>query len=233
MLKVELAAAGNTFSSWELAVPEIAGMGFRGIELDDAKKLLNPSGLARLLGGFLMRVACFDFVRPVGADVDAILHGLQMTGANRVTLRAEAHADAASLEQAVKALAEKALPLGLHPSACTAALGLEGTAKFCEAVDEDTCGLVADSGRLVRAGLDGKEFVKSFSARVDYVRLADLSAEGNPVALGAGCTDLEGFVKVLHAVNYFGWLTVAGPDFESLKTSREFFREKLGVYSRL
>jgi len=236
MLKVELAVSGDVLSqrSFELAVPEIATMGFRGIELAEPKRLADPGELARLLNGYLMRVACYDFgTAPDGGDVEGTLHALQKTGANRVLVRAGPRMSARSLAQAVEALAEKALSVGLHPSACTAALGVEGTEEFCAAVGKETCGVAADAAALTRAGIDGREFIEKFSARIDYVRLADLAADGTPVALGAGRADVAGFVDALNAANYFGWLTVVSADFNSLRTSREFFQRKLGVYSRM
>jgi len=234
MLKVEPAVAGHIFTGrlLETVLPEVSQMGFRGIEFSDMGVLSNPAEVHRILSSFMMRFTCFIFDWPIPENSDAIMAALQRTGCNRIIIRVGADANDDDLAADVALLAVRVAPRGLRVSVCASAFGYERTEEFCELVTEDSCGLVADNAELYRNGIDGGEYIKRFGSRIDYVRLGDVGGDGEPVIPGKGKANPEAFFKALDAINYYGWLTIVPPDYAAAQGARDFFQEKLGVYSR-
>lgn len=99
---------------------------------------------------------------------------------------------------------------------------------------DEGVGWVPDTGHILRGGQDLPQTLADFSARIRYVHLKDVTADGSWAMLGDGVCDVAGVLGAANAASQFnGWIVVEEESAEAGKNPAEAVRRNFETMQRL
>jgi inosose dehydratase len=134
----------------------------------------------------------------------------QMPGADRENL-AERQRNALACTNAVARRAvDRGVQCVFHPNSAPGSVFRvrEDYIVLLEGLDPAVVGYAADTGHIVKGGMDPLAILREYRARLQHVHFKDYDAAGQWAEMGEGLTDFPAIVSFLAETGYAGWIMV-------------------------
>ena len=215
--------------STDAAVRDIAGAGYRGVEMfdgnlrqyedrpDDLRRLLRDAGVSLVAvysgANFVYR----DILEDELWRIEKAATLAATFGASNIVVGGGAKRSAGTTDEDYERLADgldrvvgiaerHGLRASYHPHLTTI---VEGPEQVDRILSLSRIGFCPDTGHLAAGGGDPVELIRRHADRVSHVHLKDFIPEPfgfHP--LGRGTVDIPGVVRALRDAGYAGWATV-------------------------